>query len=530
MITTNYSVKNQIKFQIPWFYNQDYPLFVKFLEYYYEWLETFNDDQQFGLQAILDNFIKFKDFDQTLDELIPFFKNFYFRLLPDKTHSSTRLFAKRIVDLYRSKGTVKSIELLIYIILGEHASVFIPNTLLARSSNSIFGNKFFVMAKTSGSSDISFFETIKDSILLSNKTIFIENVVKINSYYQLILGIDEEFIITDNNIYYNDILIGECISLLNNVTIISSPYGIKNNSLITLNTENSLESAILLVTEVSKGIVDGSLINYGGLNYKKGDKCYSFDYNFEAEVFKVSEQGAIEEINIIKNFFFYNSIPKITIYSNTGHDADITWTSSNLGKVSKLEILNPGIDINAAEIVSLSNNKLKLSITSSYLGNQKKFWSSLNLLGNYKILPDNFLYQKFSYIVDVESSDTFISKETIRDIIHPAGFLDFYRNTISLTSSINTDIVFNSLNTETYYNQILLDLFEYNQLLKLYELIKYSNDYSFYSLDDMIVADIDKLYSYSTSEQITLEDISYINESTIDNLNISLFDSLELLT
>ena len=44
MILTDNSIKNQIRNQIPWFYHQEFPLFIKFLEYYYEWLEIIDKD------------------------------------------------------------------------------------------------------------------------------------------------------------------------------------------------------------------------------------------------------------------------------------------------------------------------------------------------------------------------------------------------------------------------------------------------------------------------------------------------------
>lgn len=84
MLLVNKSIKTQVKSQLPWFINQEYPLFVKFLEYYYEWLEILDFEHQYGLQAIIDNFKNFKDIDKTLDELLPFFHSVYIRLLPEK--------------------------------------------------------------------------------------------------------------------------------------------------------------------------------------------------------------------------------------------------------------------------------------------------------------------------------------------------------------------------------------------------------------------------------------------------------------
>ena len=62
---TPIDLKSIVSKQIPEFAREDYPLFVAFVEAYYEYLDTYEKR----------NLTSIRDIDETLDEYVQYFKN-----------------------------------------------------------------------------------------------------------------------------------------------------------------------------------------------------------------------------------------------------------------------------------------------------------------------------------------------------------------------------------------------------------------------------------------------------------------------
>lgn len=529
MIISKNSIKIQIQNQVPWFYNQDYPLFVKFLEYYYEWVETFSKENEFGYQAILDNLLKLQDIDNTLDEIIPFFKQVYFRLLPEETFVPTRLFAKQIVELYKSKGTLKSIELLIFIILGKPVDLFLPKITLARSSNNLNGKEYFIDCFEELSSPISLYEINKNFIKIDDNEYFVNEVFKVNESFKLFLDLENVKNFTSNKVYFNDILIARCFSLLSKIKIKESNPGNKLGEIITISTDlNNLQSAKIVVSEISKGVIDNYIIHNNGYGYKKGEKFINLDINFEAEIFSVSDEGEVYEIVFVKRCDLLETIPKINIISENGKGLEIFWLSSELGKIQNVEILNSGMNMSSGNLYfSKPGNIFDTEI--SYIGIHSRNISSINNLGNYNILPDNYLNQNFSYVLEMEMYEKNIDKKIILDLVHPAGFLDFYNNTIIDYIEILETSQLISFESEPYYiKQILENFILFNN--NFYELLKFSNEDIFLNFQEISVSKLNHLYYLSSESNVSIENILSLDDfANIDEQNTKINNILNLL-
>ena len=123
------STRHLIEQQIPTHIREDNPLFSKFLEYYYEFIEF---DQQ--IVRLVQDILSFGDIDAVdLDFLVSFFEEF--RILPKTIAVDERFIAKHIYDLYQTKGTVRSVKLLFKIIWGDDAEVDYPADQILRSSD-----------------------------------------------------------------------------------------------------------------------------------------------------------------------------------------------------------------------------------------------------------------------------------------------------------------------------------------------------------------------------------------------------------
>lgn len=126
--------------QFPSFYKEEGPQFIAFVKAYYEWLE------QSGLPgATAQNTLyqarslpEYRDIDDTIDEFIVHFKEKYLKNIQFDTASNKKLLVKNALDLYRSKGTERSIDLFFKLVYGTDADVKYPGENILRVSDGIW--------------------------------------------------------------------------------------------------------------------------------------------------------------------------------------------------------------------------------------------------------------------------------------------------------------------------------------------------------------------------------------------------------
>ena len=121
-----------VKRQFPAIYREDGPELVQLVEDYYKWSET-QENQHIYQQR---RFFETKDIDTTLESMIIFFKKKFLADLPLKT-DVIKFIIKNILDLYRSKGTARGIELFFAIFYQEFdIEIIYPSERMAKISDS----------------------------------------------------------------------------------------------------------------------------------------------------------------------------------------------------------------------------------------------------------------------------------------------------------------------------------------------------------------------------------------------------------
>ena len=123
-------VSSFIPQQFPLFYKDEGPNFIAFVKAYYEWLESTGQTLQHA-RSLFD----YNDIDTTEAQFLTYFKNTYLNALPESMLADKRLLVKHILDLYRSKGTPRSYELLFRMLFNESIELFIPNSVLFKPSD-----------------------------------------------------------------------------------------------------------------------------------------------------------------------------------------------------------------------------------------------------------------------------------------------------------------------------------------------------------------------------------------------------------
>lgn len=156
---------NNILSNIPQHIVANYPLFVDFLQSYFEFM-----DQTGNPSDIIGNFNQYMDIDSTIDDFLEYFKNNLLKDIPKSVMCDERLLLKHIKELYTSKGSEASYKFLFRALYNKEISFNIPNDSVLRPSDGKWKQDYSITAKIS--KDISF-DTIKTSI---NKKISLTNI------------------------------------------------------------------------------------------------------------------------------------------------------------------------------------------------------------------------------------------------------------------------------------------------------------------------------------------------------------------
>lgn len=121
--------------QVPEFVRDEYPLFVTFLEAYYEFLENKQGTNNNDLITESKNLKTIFDVDQSIDDFEQYFFNTYASLIPVDVQGNKDLLIKNILPLYQAKGSENSFKLLFRFLFGQEPTIFYPKDSILRASD-----------------------------------------------------------------------------------------------------------------------------------------------------------------------------------------------------------------------------------------------------------------------------------------------------------------------------------------------------------------------------------------------------------
>jgi|TARA_B100001093_G_scaffold498611_1_gene546922 hypothetical protein len=355
--------------QIPDFITDDSNNFKQFLEAYYEWMQTV-----YLPQSHLENI---RDIDTTVDMFVEHFKNDIMQPIPEQALTDKRLLAKRIQDIYRSKGTEQSYKFLFRILFNEDAELFFPKTALLRPSSGTWSARTVIrITDATGGDPLGLIgQTISQTQAVGDGTFrtvtgFVENAVstQIGSKTVTDLTMDDESItstfeaedefniksITATSLTTGATITATVVSIITgfNITDGGSYYDI--GDLITIVSPTGSE-ARGEITEIDSGSVTGVTIENVGAGYKINDEII-FDNlgtggpgsnaalsarasvtnidrdsvslesgnaggggtllqenNFDIDLQEAPEEGAIKQVTVLTGGAFYDRLPTLTL-------------------------------------------------------------------------------------------------------------------------------------------------------------------------------------------------------------------------
>jgi hypothetical protein len=130
MSTSEKTISNLIRSQFPAFYNESGPTLIAFVEAYYEWMQqTGNPISQSR------NLLEYNRIDSTLDEFLVHFNATYLQGIQYTSVAQKKLTVKKILDLYRAKGSIRALKLLFRLVFAEDIEVYLPGADIIKSSD-----------------------------------------------------------------------------------------------------------------------------------------------------------------------------------------------------------------------------------------------------------------------------------------------------------------------------------------------------------------------------------------------------------
>ena len=132
---TDYRTSLLVNRQVPEFIRDEHPLFIAFLEAYYEFLENKQGDENNDLTYRSKKLRDLPDVDASIDDFEVAFFNMYASLMPRDVAVDKTTLLKQVLPLYLSKGSEKSFKLLFRMMFGSELQVNYPRSEVLRASD-----------------------------------------------------------------------------------------------------------------------------------------------------------------------------------------------------------------------------------------------------------------------------------------------------------------------------------------------------------------------------------------------------------
>jgi hypothetical protein len=121
--------------QVPEFIREEYPLFITFLEAYYEYLETKQGSELNDLTTKAKDLRYLSDVDSSIDDFESNFFNSYASLIPKDVQVDKAFLIKNVLPLYLSKGSEGAFKLLFRMLFNDEVEVLLPKNNVLRASD-----------------------------------------------------------------------------------------------------------------------------------------------------------------------------------------------------------------------------------------------------------------------------------------------------------------------------------------------------------------------------------------------------------
>ena len=121
--------------QVPEFVREEYPVFISFLEAYYEFLENKQGTKNNDLLTKAKELKNVSDVDISIEDFEEQFLNTYASYLPKDAQVDKALLIKNVLPLYLAKGNEKSFKLLFRMLFNDEVDIILPKNNVLKASD-----------------------------------------------------------------------------------------------------------------------------------------------------------------------------------------------------------------------------------------------------------------------------------------------------------------------------------------------------------------------------------------------------------
>lgn len=341
MILDNRKTSLLVRHQLPEYIrdNADYSKFVDFLQAYYEWMEQNNN--------VLDrssNILNYSDIDKTSEEFLQYYINDFLPYFPDEALVDKRTAVKFARQLYESKGTPGSYQLLFKMLYDCDFDIFYTKESVLRASDGLW---YVSKSLRLDSNDINFLQT-------NNYRIFGETSKTIATIEKCVVSGDRTEVFISN--MERTFLSGEFVRIVDsrNQDVLFSGQPLRAKILGQINQ--------IRINPNNRGLtyeIGDPLVIYGGLASNTG-------IGATAEVGEITK-GSLQDIVVNEGGFGFTANSTINIqYSGTpGQPAVAVIGSLNPTLLPQISVLDGGTGYYVNDPVYIDSDVLIGSVTSA---------------------------------------------------------------------------------------------------------------------------------------------------------------------
>lgn len=428
------SISKFIKEQFPKYILETDSMFPFFMEAYYEWMSK--SDNPTGLVYDLDGVA---NVDNKYQIFIDEFINEYVDIIPDNVSADKTLLIKKITELYQSKGTNKSIELLFRILYDIEATIVDPSAYIFKPSSAKYIKPKAVRFNiTSG----SITETTDVAINFVNQTntyaVRFDYVLDLgNNLWEGVFQTNQPLVIDGTYSISSQSFTANIVKTVSKKTIKKRGSGFKVGDIFEIATAQGLGTKIKITRVQDSGIKSFDIIQFGT----------GYLTNFEHSLSPLNEISIQEVRNLtitnngdstqytspdnIDKLVDSYQISKFTYLESTNYLENNTYVGE-LQVAGQTEISNGAVEV--------SDNNATIFFELGYLFSYPGYYlSNEGVASDISRLQDGEYWQQFSYVI--KSSKQYDEyNETVKKIVHPAGVRMFGEYTIDKKIELLIDI------------------------------------------------------------------------------------------
>lgn len=375
--------------------------------------------------------LDYKDIDNTINSFVSNFKDEFLIGFPSLTSSDKLKLVKHIQDLYRSKGSIQSIELLFKLLFNENANIYNPSDDILRASDGEWTVPTYL--------EVDNFERASGFIgkeivgSSSGAVAFVESVIQkrvAGKFITVIYLSNIKGDFTNGEKVSNDGLFANAPTIIGSLTQINITEGGANNSVgdlfniyssdVTSNTGLAGQAKVIAVTD-GTGRVSFKLVD-GGTGYTTSANVYVSN-----TVFGYTNQTTTNGFSLLETIkqplASYQYVSGSGLTSNAYSTGDLV-----TGHYSNNTISGNGYVVASAK-ASNTNGTIVISVTNGSFNNTSTSWVSLstNTSANSQTSGNTLDVSATGLLIGSNTSNTptsgFVGLTSVSNTFYPTGWV-----------------------------------------------------------------------------------------------------------